>query len=173
MCLEEVAFDQGRDPDVESVKGLAAHFQDWFDLETFRASGVMVRAPSNARGPAVLSPASCHLDRTDPDDVEFFRGCPARSPCGGGSVGRTPTNGSTSSGRRRVWSRGGWRKCLEPGWNQRRRGSLATTQVCMSTDSRSGGSACVVTCCGSMQVSESVEDHSLLALAAEAAAGLA
>lgn len=61
-CLEEVAFDQGRDPDVESVQGLATHFQEWFDLETFRASGVMARAPSNAQGFASLLRASCHLD---------------------------------------------------------------------------------------------------------------
>ena len=66
VCLEEVAFDQGRDPDVESVEGLATHFQDWFNLDTFCASGVMVRAPSNAHGPAAFALAACHhLERTD------------------------------------------------------------------------------------------------------------
>ena len=47
-CLEEVAFDQGKDPDVECVKGMDMQFQDWFDLQTFSKSGIMARGSVNA-----------------------------------------------------------------------------------------------------------------------------
>lgn len=77
-CLEEVAFDQGRDPDVESVEGLATHFQDWFDLETFRASGIMARAPLIAGGPALFSLASRCVARTRHIDVRFVLGGPRK-----------------------------------------------------------------------------------------------
>lgn len=45
-CVEEVAFDQGKDPDVETIKALPTPFEDWFDLQTFKNSGVMARGPS-------------------------------------------------------------------------------------------------------------------------------
>jgi len=96
-CVEEVAFDLGVDPDVEVVKAMPTHFQDWIDLETFRSSGVMASGPLHCTSPLVAHARFAELLSRS----VVPRHC-ARLPCGGGSAGRTPTSGSTNSGRRRA-----------------------------------------------------------------------
>lgn len=48
--MEEVAFDHGKDPDVEFVKDMPMLFEDWFDLQTFKSSGIMAWGPLHHAG---------------------------------------------------------------------------------------------------------------------------
>lgn len=99
-CAEEVAFDLGLDPDVERIKAMPTVFEDWFDLETFKNSGVMAGGTSFVLVRPLRGRRPCAADRVG---AKFLPQCRGRSPCGGGSAGPTPMNGSTNSGRRHGW----------------------------------------------------------------------
>jgi len=116
-CLEEVAFDLGVDPDVEVVKAMPIHFQEWFDLQTFRSSGIMARGPLRC-----TSPRAAHTRFAEWWSTAVVPRRCARSPCGGGSAGRTPASGSTTNGRRRGWSRAGCCSVWARGSSRRRGG---------------------------------------------------